>query len=375
MHSWISCLLLSCCLLLTGCVDAKPIELLGFIHTSAFDLSHQKDTANEPRLFVTFSVPEVNKQAESKRELLFIVANSPKEARLKLSRQTNYTLVSGQLRNVLFSLDVARQGMNKMMDSLLRDPTIGSQVKITLVEGNAHELLKKEYKEHPRTSQYIDRMLEKGGHLNAVPKVNLYRFQRDLLDDGIDAIAPIIRGGKNSIIINGLGAFNGDRFVKKLSPKEARMLLLIREPSELGEVVMNVGSGSRKADMLLYSNIKSKSKIRVESVEPAHPERTRVHIDMELQGSVLEYEGKLDPSSPENQKKLEKKLEKHISHAVQNLVHELQQSRSDAIGIGQYVRNSMSYREWKDMDWKKVYPKIDVRCHVRVKIRDYGKIE
>jgi hypothetical protein len=45
--------------------------------------------------------------------------------------------------------------------SFLRDPIIGPCVKITIVEGKATDLLKKDFKQHPQTSQYIDRMVEK----------------------------------------------------------------------------------------------------------------------------------------------------------------------------------------------------------------------
>jgi spore germination protein len=51
----------------------------------------------------------------------------------------------------------------------------------------------------------------------------------------------------------------------------------------------------------------------------------------------------------------------------------MQQAKTDALGIGRYVRNSLSYKEWTSLNWREVYPQIEVECHVKVTIKDYGK--
>ncbi|WP_216828152.1 Ger(x)C family spore germination C-terminal domain-containing protein [Alkalihalobacterium elongatum] len=54
------------------------------------------------------------------------------------------------------------------------------------------------------------------------------------------------------------------------------------------------------------------------------------------------------------------------------IIKTMQQLNADSIGIGRYVRNSISYKEWRQIDWREVYPNIHVTCNVEAEIRDFG---
>lgn len=354
---------------LTGCNDQKLIEKLGFIHTVAYDLVEKGD---KDKILVTFSLPIMEKQKGAEQEeILTTTTYSSKEARIMLSRQTNRTLVSGQLRNSLFGLDLAKKGLREPMDSILRDPSIGPRVKITIVEGKATDVLKKRFKQHPQTGQYIERMMEKEEKMNAIPRIDVYQFSRDLLDDGIDPVAPVIKLGKNEVIIDGMALFDEDRLIKKVGMKETQILLLLRDNFRMGDIAMSVSTrGSKQKENVVYTNLTNKRKITVDRASPSH---IKVHINLEIKGNIAEYNGDLDLITNKNQYKLETLLAEYIRNTAKEVIQDLQKHHTDAIGIGQYIRNSMSYNEWKALNWKKIYSTLDVEVHVHVKIGSTGK--
>jgi spore germination protein len=45
----------------------------------------------------------------------------------------------------------------------------------------------------------------------------------------------------------------------------------------------------------------------------------------------------------------------------------------DSIGIGAYVRNSMSYASWKKLDWYEEYAHLTVKCKVDLNIINSGQ--
>ncbi|MNC76546.1 hypothetical protein D3C75_1282890 [compost metagenome] len=55
------------------------------------------------------------------------------------------------------------------------------------------------------------------------------------------------------------------------------------------------------------------------------------------------------------------------------MVKQMQEHNVDSLGIGAYVRNRMNYKEWTSLNWREMYPQIEVECHTKVVIKDYGK--
>jgi spore germination protein len=359
-----------CVLILAGCGDQRILEELGFIHTSSYDLVEQKDTNNE-MLLVTVAIPKANREGKIQRETLTATAKTVKEARFKFSRQTELALVSGQLRNTLFGMELAKKGIWKHIDTIFRDPAFSQRVKLTIVDGNAHDLLVKEYPQHPRTGQYIERMLEKEVKNQTVPYITLYQFTRDLFDDGIDPIMPLVKQLKDNVEINGIALFNEDKYVSKIEPDKVLIFSMIRDSFKQGEISIDLGGNeNEEPNHVMFSSIKSSRKLKVlkNNTEGIH-----VQLDVKIQGSVMEYLGNLELSEEKDRTKLEALVSAYLEKEAEKMIGIMQQNHADSIGVGKVVRNSMSYKEWKQLDWEQMYPKIKVTCHAKVIMRDYGK--
>lgn len=351
--------------LLSGCKsDERILERLGMVQTSSYDLS------DDDMLKVTSSIPVVNPESQSRRELLMTEADSIKEARLLISRKTELFVVSGQLRNVLFGLNLTKAGLGGYLDTLMRDPSVALGVRVTVVDGDAGTLLSKDYKQHADTGQYIDHLLQKESGSNSIPQITLYDFSRDYNDDGIDPIAPIIQEMEDHVVIEGIACFEKDRYRMKIPAADGMTFALLRGSLKQGEVALDLGESGGRKRIVMFSSLVSQRKLKV--IRSENPQ-FKVKINVFIQGSVLEYTGSRALQNKAERQELENEISAKLSSEGNKIIRNLQQHHVDSLGIGQYVRNSLSHREWKETDWSKVYPLIEIEFHPKVIIKDYGK--
>ncbi|MFM1651681.1 Ger(x)C family spore germination protein [Brevibacillus sp. B_LB10_24] len=350
-HGWL--VVLACSLALTGCGDQRILERLGFMHTISYDAVPHK------KLRITVSIPETEPQSKSSRELLTTVANSSKEAHIQLARKTNLEMVSGQLRGALFGSSLAEKGLWDVIDTLLRDPSISPNVKISVVTGSSADgLLRTKLSQHLRTDRFIDRLLEKEIKTHLVPRTTLYDFSRDFFDDGIDPVAPLLKRQKNSITLDGIGLFRDDKYV--------------RDSFKRGEMSLDLSkqNGGHR-ELVMLSSLKSQRKVKVEVAEDG---KKHVKVDVKMKCSILEYIGPLKLGNDADKRKLEAKMSQYLSKKGEEMIRFMQQNRVDGLGIGKYVRNSMDYDAWRKLDWHEEFRRMNVSCNVAVKIKDTGKL-
>ncbi|CAM4261380.1 Ger(x)C family spore germination protein [Paenibacillus alkaliterrae] len=359
-------------LLIAGCGDQRILEKQAFTMATSYDLAPKKEGESEDKLLVAIDIPKADPEERMQRETLTAVAHTSKEARIKFAGQTELSIVSGQLRDTLFGIALAKNGIWEHIDTLVRDPSISQGVKVSVVKGSAHDLLVRNYPQHPRTGQYIDRMLDKEAAVMTIPTVTIYDFTRDYFDDGIDPVAPILKEGEKNISIDGIALFNKDRYVAKIEPEKSLIFAFLRQNFRRGEISMALFGEGEKKERLMFTSISNKRKIHVKR---GGNNQIMVEIMLNIKGSVLEYTGKLKMSEEKDRKKLEKLMADYVMKEASIMVGKMQKHNVDSLGIGKYVRNSMSYKEWSTLGWHEVYPNVKVQCKANIKIKDFGKFK
>lgn len=98
-----------------------------------------------------------------------------------------------------------------------------------------------------------------------------------------------------------------------------------------------------------------------------------VDIQIEMEGSVLEYTGEKKLDSAKIQKELEKKINEKLIKQSNDLINLTKELQVDPIGIGSHVRNSMSYQKWKEKSWEEVYPNVEVNVSIEMNFMDIGQ--
>lgn len=352
---------------ITGCGnDQRILEKIGLTHTTAFDLMPGG------MLKVTNSIPLAVDEGRKPREVLTTISDSSKSAKVDLSRQTQLILVSGQMRNILFGTTLARRGFWDDIDTLVRDPSVSPRVKVTVVDGDAHDLLIKNYSNYLRTAQYIDRMMESETRFQSIPKVTLYEFTRDYYDDGIDPIAPTIKDIGDHVKVNGIALFQDDRYLMKIDDKETIYFAMLSKDFKLGSLPMRLSKNEEAKELVLFDSLISKRRIHTTR---AGGNSFIVNFEISVSGVILEYMGSLKISKEEDRHALEDKIGEKITSHMETMLNAMQKHNVDSIGLGNEIKRIVPYKEWKAMNWREVYPEIEIHCQTKVKIKHYGKFQ
>ena len=98
-----------------------------------------------------------------------------------------------------------------------------------------------------------------------------------------------------------------------------------------------------------------------------------VNIAIELRGSVLEYTKDELTDSEKTQKKMEKEINEYLMGKSKELLKLTQELGVDPIGIGSYVRNKLSYEDWKKLNWDEVYPTIETNVDIKMQLVNTGQ--
>ncbi|WP_407272799.1 Ger(x)C family spore germination protein [Radiobacillus sp. PE A8.2] len=365
-----------CCIVvlvifLTGCSDQRIVEQAGFINALGLDLFNKEEYEKNRTLHVTASIPQVDPDAQKKREVISTDAKIDKEAMLNLARKTNRIIASGKIKVILFGKDLAEYGIREDIDTFARDPIFGRQIKIAVVEGTASEIMKPDFPEKPRSSIYIDELLEKETKMNSIPEATLFQFQRDINDKGRDPSAPILKLVEQEVMVDGIALFRDDQYVTKLEPYLSRYFFFLNGDFSAGSINLKFEEeGKNEPVQLMFSSLKNARDI---SATYNNKDDITVDIVVRVEGSPLEYNGSKDLSKPEDQKFLEQKIEQHVKKVSDDIIKMLQDNKVDSLGLGRYVRNKMSFQEWEQMNWyDEVYPNVKVNVDVQAKVKNYG---
>ncbi|WP_409297195.1 Ger(x)C family spore germination protein [Peribacillus sp. SCS-26] len=358
--------LLLACMLSGGCSQQRILEEQAMVQATSFDLI-KGETGTEPaKIRVSDALP----QDRSSQKVLTAIARSSKEARAKINSQTDLNIVSGQLRTFLFGDRLAKKGLWKYTDTLERDPAISQQANMVLVEGNAYKMLSGDYKQKEATYAYLDSLIEKAVKNGDIPESKLFHFARSNVDDGTDPVMPILVQKKDHVDYNGLALFRDDRYITKLSRAEEIFFSMMTEHLDAGQINFELrDKNSRIPDFLAFALLRSTRKVKVEHKAG----KLKVNLRIKASGSITEFIGDRSLNSAAARKRLKGEMEAYFEHKANSLIKVMQKENVDSLGLGQYVRNSIGYGKWKEMNWRKEYSAIPISCQIELTINDFGK--
>ncbi|NKI19913.1 Ger(x)C family spore germination protein [Paenibacillus dendritiformis] len=353
---------------LAACRDQNILEQIGFIRSIAFDSAGQSPEG-EQLLEVTISIPKSNQQ---EKLTLSTVARTAKEARMRFNRQNNRKLVNGQMRNILFGLEVTRKGAWRHLDTLLRDPSVGSKIHVIIVDGKAKDLIAANYPHYPSTGEYIDKLMHSVIESSMVPEINMYSFTRDLFDDGIDPVAPMLKAHAEAIEVTGIALFRGEQYAGQIPAAKGLLLSMLRTSSPNGEMMFQLEGEGGKIEHVMLGSMSNK---RTVHVYHRNGRDIELRVDLEIGGSILEYTGKLSSNHYENQRRLERMMTDYVKREAEAMIRSMQEKKVDPFGFGQYVRNRIGFKAWQGLNWHETFPDVKVTVNPKVRIKESGKME
>ena len=385
-HNKLKSILLLICLLMIviseGCVQQKPLEKLGLITTSGYDMEGKNHIRG------TVVVQKFDPMTQSATKVITSVANTSKGLRQQANLQSNQKLVSGQLRSVVYSRELAKKGIIQLVDTLNRDAAIGNMVYLTIADKSASEIMEIENdnKGSLNLGTYMYNLIKQNVEGEQIISPTLHEFNHNYYDIGRDPVLPILKVKGKDVIISGVGLFKDDRLVDDLVKGDLFYLKILIDKYKAGTKEIGFKKNQLKKIILenenytkkpIYSkiyltieNIRSKTKI-----ELVDKKNLRFRVDVKLDSRLLEMTQALDLGNPVSVKFLEKKFNKSMEKKIGDLLLHFKELEIDPVGLGNEYEAHLRGKPITQEEWDRKYKDVTFDVHVKNTIERTGVID
>ena len=338
---------------LTGCVRTKVLDDLNLDSAIGYDY------VDKEIIQATVVVPIYNPDKSISSETFTEVSSLSKEILVKIDSKSSKTVETGKLELVLFSSELAGQGIFELVDNFQRDPNVSTNLSLAVVDGEVKEMLTTPFNNED-TGRYISKIIEQNTNLGLIPKRDLHQYMFDYYSTGKDPYLPLLKLEKDQVEVSGIALFDKDKFVGQIGFSELFVFTVLAESSE---------NGSYKVRNETYvRNLGSKRKFLV-SNNKTNPEIT---ITVQLEGIIRQHSGEKAPHK-KLYEKIEKQMEQDVKEEAEILIKKFQALKVDPLGLGEQVRSRT--RNWDEKKWEDMYPTINVNVNMDVKITESGVVE
>ncbi|GAA0786343.1 Ger(x)C family spore germination protein [Hathewaya limosa] len=366
-HKGIIVLFLCFTLILNGCWDYRDINSRNIIISLGID--KEKDNvifAGE----IVKSNYEAAKGEEGGNKGTSIYCYEAKganfeEARWDYDRQTPFQEFFGGIRSVVYSEEYARkEGIQTYLNRFNLSYDYRKSILMAVSEERCSDLFKKKLKNDISVGVSIDDTML---YLKEDGKA-LYITVGDVLTNlsltTIGSLLPYIKIIDGSVNFIGYGIFNEEgRMVGTILGKDniGLLYLLGKDPS-IRTVMPRPGNPENQISYEVGIK-KRKIKTRYENGTPI------IDIDLKLVSSIKYqyYREELDVKMLD---RIRQHMELDAKYEIEKVLKKSQEEyRIDFLNFGKYFKGQ-NYNIYKNIDWKKEYPKAKINVNVKMKIND-----
>ncbi|KPV58845.1 hypothetical protein QJ48_14400 [Paenibacillus sp. A3] len=378
-----------CCLILlsslTGCWSRRELNDISIVVGIGID---KQD--NDYLLSAQVVIPEAvaSKQGTGggvPTAILQSAAPTMVEAIRKMIKTSPRYFYLSHLRVLVISEQVAREGIQDILDFFSRDSELRADFYILLAKGQrAEDILSVITRLEKSQATKLFKSLEWNRRLTGeTANVFLDELLADLISTGKMAVLSGVEilGNKKQaeqikniqksadyahFKMSSIGVFKDDKLVGWLNESESRSFNYIT--GKIRGSVERVACPKKDTLDLRVNRIRSKIKANVVKGKP------QGRVDLFLEADVSEVNCVIDLDKPESLQTLGKKLAEKLQASLKQVVRKAQKTYgADIFGFGNAIHRANSIA-WKKLskNWKKEFVKMPVTISVHVKVRRTG---
>lgn len=365
-----------------GCVQQKPLEKLGLITTIGYDLEEKNVLKG------TAVVQKFDPMTNAATKVITSYGNTSKGLRQKENLQSNQKLVSGQLRSVVYSRELAKKGIIQLVDTLNRDAGIGNMVYLTVADQTASEIMQieNENKGNLNLGTYMYNLIKQNVEGEQIVSPTLHEFNHNYYDIGKDPVLPILKAKGKDVIITGVGLFKGDRLVDELKQGDLFYLKILVDKYKAGTKEMAFKTEHLKKLILKNENytqkpIFNKIYITIENlrsntkIKLVDKKNLRFKVNVEVDSRVYEMTQALELGKPASIKLLQKLFNQSMKKKIEELLVRFQKLGIDPVGFGDEYEAHLRGKTITQKDWDRKYKYATFDVHVENTIKRTGVID
>ncbi|MFB5759982.1 Ger(x)C family spore germination protein [Paenibacillus medicaginis] len=374
-------LLLICSCLLGGCWDRKEINDVAFVLGTAVDKEGEQyrntlQIALPGQLGASGNAGGGGGTSGDKSYYLESKAGrTMREVNDKEQESTSRKLNYSHRRMLIIGADMAREGIARLIDVLVRSPENRLSALIVVAEGRAADI----FRAQAPIEQYPAEMVRELAISYMKEPRSLKLLIHTMLSEGVDPVLPVVgltdslpkgwKGSKKNIKIKGLAVFKGDKVAGTVSHELARGLLLAMGQSKSTEFIIAPPKGKGEIMLLLNeTDVKIKPAVQGDEI--------KMIMNLRVKGELSENESTHHMAQPRNIKWLEREAEELIRQNVEESIRVVQRDyQSDALGLGRVLKTNLP-SVWDRVRgrWSTLYPEIEVEVRTSVHVENTGAI-
>ncbi|WP_202076930.1 Ger(x)C family spore germination protein [Caldalkalibacillus salinus] len=358
---------------LTGCWDRRELEERISVIAISIDQAEPTEEG-EAMVLVSLQIPipiKISGGAEGGgaggMDAVRVISSTGftvADAFSNLQKRLNQQLFLGHTRVISVSEDLAREGLEEILDGFRRDPALRRLLWFVIVEGKARDMLYSDAKLEQIPMVYIMSLIENGAREQRIPDITLGQFYISESNNAMEPIANYVRAGEEDISWDGTALFNGTKMVGRLNPMESWYMMQLRGEGPGGDRVIHTGDEEHM--VIRPKQLSTKKKVSFPKGE------VHIHYDISIEANLIEKNFKLDMNRSEELQSLAKIVEKEFEKEAQEVIEILQQEyKTDALRIGRYIK-AYHYKEWQAMNWGEEFPKSNITVSYDVAFRRTG---
>lgn len=323
------------------------------------------DSKGKNKIEATAVMPRIMPDKTISNKTISTVGNLSKEALSNVNHKSHKPVVNGKLEVALYSKEVAELGIQDFIDTFHRDPSVGSRLLLTVVDGEVKEMLQKKFEEYD-TGSYIQRQLNHNMNLGLIPTSNLHLFLSAYYTKGMDPVLPLINLKGEEINIKGLALFKGTKMVDSIPYRNMFVFKSLYENIKMAGYKLKTKEKG-ETEYFSIQGISTRKEFDVRNIHTA-PEIT---LHLKIKGYIREYTG--EGVTAKTVEKAEKLMEDKIDKEAEMLIKKFQRKSIDPLAFGEQARSRT--RHWDEKKWDHQYKNMKVNVKVDVMISEIGVVD
>jgi spore germination protein len=346
--------ILICILFLGGCVQNSVIDDVNIATGIGIDKSGDQ-------LLGSIMIPVFNPDKSFENFTFTAKGNIMRDLLSEMQKKASQPIVAGSLDLAFFGKDVAREGIIRVLDVFLRDPSVGSRVQLAVVDGKAIDIFKGKYGDRGN-SAYLTQLIEHNMTEQNLPLTNLHRFLAAFYQEGRDPYLPYLKKIKPYLVsITGIALFKDEKLVDLLSENKMFYFKLLVDKHTKGSVKVKDKFGESTIQSLT-----SKTKIKLVNRNPYE-----FAVNTKINGFLTEHQERT--LKKDDIKKIQKQLEKQVNQECAKMIDQFQKKDIDPVGFGHIAKTRTRNFDFKK--WNQNYKNARFKITSDVNIIEVGVVE
>ncbi|HEX7714007.1 MAG TPA: Ger(x)C family spore germination protein [Bacillota bacterium] len=300
------------------------------------------------------------------------------EATNNFQKQTNAIPYFLQNRLLIIGEDLAREGIQQVMDYFVRNMQSHPRAWVLIAKGKAANIIKWKSEVNQIPANYIADLLYSSTRqaITAFATADIHRF---ILALSSQSTSPATSGIEivqeqddepPEVRIFGTAVFKRDKLAGWMGLRETRGMLWITNQSTQG--ILETGYPALQKRNLVQQVTRAKGRIKPK----LNHGKIEAEVEVKEEGNIGEQDGSLKLTGRSMIRALEKNKAAEMRAEIESCLRQCQQEfHSDIFGFGEEIQRKFP-QEWKRLGprWDTEFSHLQIKVRVRAKIRGTGFI-